>query len=481
LKGDIPTTPLARVPRVAAISIRGGVLALLARMRGARLSRGDLASVQRIALSLGRLKGVAMKVGQHLSYVDGNLPDEARAVLSALLTHSQPMPIEQVTEILERELGPQAAPLLAALEPAPISSASIGQVHRARLPGGSRVAVKVQYPGIVEAIRTDFGPASLAGRFASLLYPGVEIEGFLREARARVLEECDYRAEARHQADMASRFAGHPLLTIPSVHPTWSTGRVLTTSFFDGVDLDELFARGASQEQRDRIGSALYEFYVGSLARWGLLNGDPHPGNYLFDGEGRVAIVDHGSSRRFDATGEELARRVRVLEADDRASAYRASAGLGGEALLLLRVRFGLASVLERLEARNPHWREPEPAAPSAPAPAPAPRAAAAPPARRRRSRRATSAPAPAPAAPVAFEVVLVDAGQRTIEIVREVRDATGLSIREAVDLIEQSPHVVERLSDRGAAEALKRRLENCGATVELRSGPPDAPRPFPA
>ena len=268
-----------------------------------------------------------------------------------------------------------------------------------------------------------------------MLYPEAQLETFLREARAAVLDECDYGAEARSQSELAARYAGHAVITIPTVQAAYSKGRVLTTTFVEGVHLDDLLATDPSQEERDRIGEALFDFYVGSFLRWGVLSGDPHPGNYLFCSDGRIAILDHGCTRSF-ADVDERARMVPVLEAEDRAAAYRAAAALGGDALLFLRVRFGLASVLARLGTGLP-WSE--------------------------LFHRCATA--------VAFDVVLLDAGDRMIEMLREVREATGAGMREAKKLVEHTPGVVKRTADRREAEALKKRLEVSGATVEIREG----------
>jgi ribosomal protein L7/L12 len=376
-----------------------------------------------------------MKLGQHLSYFDATLPEDVRAALAALQTHSPPMALPRVTKILRSELGDAGSPIIDSLEPTPLASASIGQVHRARLSDGTRVAVKVQYPGIATAIKADFAPASLAGSLAAWRSPSSQIKGLLREAKACALAECDYRAEARHQADFAARYDDHPCVAIPAVHARYCTARVIVTAYADGSHIGAWLATGPSQEQRDAIGEALVAFYVGSALRWGVLSGDPHPGNYLVLPDGRVAIVDHGCTRAFPAS-----RARPVLEADDEATAQRAAADLGGDALLLLRVRLGVASVLAQLGVRS-SWR-------------------------------ALVAKAMAPAGPIAtrFDVVLVAPGERMIEIVREVRDLMGANIRDAKELLEQTPCVLRTTSDRREAEALKLRLETSGGVVEIRA-----------
>src|ERR1043166_3562984 len=133
---DIATSLLGRAPSIAAVSMRGGLLALLGKLRQRPRSASDHESVQRSVPSLGKLKGPAMKLGQHLSYFDATLPDDVRAALAALQTQSPPMPVSRVTKILRVELGAAASAILGSLEPAPLAAASIGQVHRARLPDG---------------------------------------------------------------------------------------------------------------------------------------------------------------------------------------------------------------------------------------------------------------------------------------------------------------------------------------------------------
>jgi hypothetical protein len=443
---------------MTAASIRGGVLALVAKVRRRSSAPVDPASMHKIVASLGRLKGVAMKMGQHLSYVDSAIPDEARAAFAALQTHSQPMPMTRVAKLLRQELGAKADAILETIEPLPIAAASIGQVHRARLPDGTRVAVKVQHPGVIDAIDSDFGPASVAAWLASRLYPTALIDGFVREARARALEECDYRAEARHQSELRTKLAGHPTLVIPAVHDAYSAGRVLTTDLVEGLHLDEFLATDPSEAPRAELGAALFEFYVGSLLRWNILSGDPHPGNYLRYADGRIAIVDHGCTRVLQSEGDRRAAVVRVFDAPDRGSAYRATTALGSEALLLLRLRVGLEAVLARL-GTTASWRDLF---------------------RTTVTGALRSDPSLVPliesAAPstirMAYDVVLLGAGDRVIEIVRQVRELTGAGIGEAKELVEHPPRVLKRTTDRSEAEELKRRLEVSGATVEIQAGP---------
>jgi ribosomal protein L7/L12 len=478
-QADIATSLLARAPGIAMTSLRGGMLALLMKLRQRPPTAAERESVHRIVASLGKLKGAAMKLGQHMSYFDATLPEDVRAALAALQTHSPPMSVSRITKILRSELGAAASPILDSLEPTPLAAASIGQVHRARLSDGTRVAVKIQYPGIAAAIRADFGPASVAARLATWRYPASQVESFLREARVCALAECDYRAEARQQAEFAARYAGDPRIAIPAVHAAYCTARVIVTTYAEGNHLGAWLATDPGQDDRDAIGEALVAFYVGSALRSGVLPGDPHPGNYLVMPDRRLAIVDHGCTRTFSAS------RVRpVLEAEDEAAAQRLAADLGAGALLVLRVRLGIASVLAQLGVRTA-WSALVAKAMTPIATPPAPPAVAAPPAIATAPAPPAVATAPAPPAiatppappvaiarpaPTRFDVVLVAPGERMIEIVRDVRDLLGANIRDAKQLIEQTPCLLQTTADREEAESLKHRLETSGATVEIRA-----------
>ena len=318
---QVPKSAFGRARRTAAAAVRAGASVLAGRFRGldaAGLAAADPRAIERLVLSLGELKGIAMKVGQILSYVDDSLPEETRQLLSLLQVHSQPTAFSEVEAILRADLGSRADDLLSTLAREPVASASIGQVHRARLPDGTDVAVKVRHPGIEAAIAADFRGAQIGKALVGLLAPGSDIDEVVTEARARFLEECDYAAELRHQHRFVELFAADPTISIPTPHPAWSSGRVLTTTWQDGCGLDA-FVKRAGQAERDRVGRALYDFYVGTLYRHGLFNADPHPGNLLFKSDGRIAVLDYGCVREFDAAtvGSLVALSRSVRDADD--------------------------------------------------------------------------------------------------------------------------------------------------------------------
>jgi predicted unusual protein kinase regulating ubiquinone biosynthesis (AarF/ABC1/UbiB family) len=243
---------------------------------------------------------------------------------------SQPTALALIQRTISEDLGARGRALLARLEPTPVASASIGQVHRALLENGTHVAVKVRHPGIEEAIRADFKTAAIGSFFAHLAVPGANVEGFVAEAEARFLEECDYALEARRQTRFAEIYAGHASITIPSIHRDLCGPRVLTSTWHDGAGLEAFLGSAVFAAERVRAARALYEFYVGTLYRHGLFNADPHPGNLLFAPDGRVTILDHGCVREFDRDVVTwLARLSRAVRADDSGDIQTALVAIG--------------------------------------------------------------------------------------------------------------------------------------------------------
>src|SRR5499433_2811240 len=327
LGDSLPTSSLGRLGRTALAGLRGGRIAW--RAKQGEQQPTDIDALAAVVASIGQLKGIAMKSGQLLSYLDLPLPPEMRSALAVLQTHSPPMAFERVTEIVKAELGGRAATLLEHMAPVPAAAASIGQVHRASLPNGTQVAVKVQYPGIEKAITSDFRAAAVIKRFVGLIAPGASVDAVVREARRALLEECNYEREALYQERFARIYSDHPVLAVPAVHRRYCSRRVLTTSWVDGLRFDDFVAATPTGLERDRFGEALFEFYLGTLFRHGLYNWDPHPGNYIFRGDGRLAMLDYGSTREFDrAFVQKLAALTRAVHTDTHAALHAALVNL---------------------------------------------------------------------------------------------------------------------------------------------------------
>lgn len=311
-----------------AAAVLGGGL----RGRGQGLEAADLDAVVRLVERLGELKGVAMKAGQILGYVDPSLSPELRGLLSVLQTASPASPFVEVERTLREAFGQRADELLAGLERVPIAVASIGQVHRGTLPNGLDVAVKVRHAGIEAALASDFKAASAGNAVASILFSaaGASVMSFVEEARTALLEECDYPLEATRQDEFARLFAGDPEIVIPPVVPEWCGPGVLTTGWCAGHGLEAWLATEPTASARNRLGQALFRFYVGTLYQHGLFHADPHPGNYGLQEDGRIVIYDFGCVRRFDAaTVRAISALVAAVRDDDMGAMADALQALG--------------------------------------------------------------------------------------------------------------------------------------------------------
>lgn len=274
--------------------------------RREELSRArEIKTAQQVAEELGNMKGALMKLGQMASYLDDGLPEPLRLALSQLQSQAPPMSVELVRQEVERELGAPIEQMFAAFDEEPIAAASIGQVHRAilRTPEGEKaVAVKVQYPGVAEAIDADIKTADLLGTLLAFGFKSLNPEEMVLEIKDRLREELDYINEACNQQLFADFYEGHPFIHVPKVFHDYSTARVLITELVSGHSFAEVLTW--PQEERDRAGEAIFRFVFRSLYRFRAFNGDPHPGNYIFHRDGRVTFLDFGLIKHF--TVEEM-------------------------------------------------------------------------------------------------------------------------------------------------------------------------------
>ncbi len=322
---------MARMLRGGAGLARGMLRATRGRGTG-ELSLRDLRKVEALVSRLGELKGLPMKFGQIMSYLEVEMPEETRQLLGLLQTQSPATPLERVEAVIREDLGSRASTLLESLEPEPAFIASIGQVHRGLLPDGTAVAVKIRHPDIEEAIRSDFRTATMGSGMAGIMMPGMgaTARDFIGEIEARLLEECDYALEADRQELFASIYEGHEEIVVPAVHREWCGPRVLTTTWATGQDF-ETFRTHATGQERDHAGRTLFDFYIGTLFRHDVFHADPHPGNYHFL-DGRVVVFDYGCVRVFEPEVTrafvDLADAVRD---DDRERIVEALRDLGAE------------------------------------------------------------------------------------------------------------------------------------------------------
>jgi predicted unusual protein kinase regulating ubiquinone biosynthesis (AarF/ABC1/UbiB family) len=319
-------TARARTLALATVGARSGAAHVAHRARRAITPEAERAALDeahqmrttaQVVEALGNMKGALMKIGQMASYLDDGMPEPMRDALAGLQQDAAPMAPELCASVIRAELGRAPEQLFAAWDPIPVAAASIGQVHRARTHSGLEVAVKVQYPGVDDAIRSDLTTSDLLFRALSLLFPGLDPGPLVEELRARLVEELDYTREAENQRLFTAYYDGHPFIRIPRVVDELSTARVLTTEYANGARFAEV--EGWSQHERDLAAEAIYRFVFRSLYRLHAFNGDPHPGNYLFHGNGVVTFLDFGLVKYYDPADVELFEdliRAMVLEHD---------------------------------------------------------------------------------------------------------------------------------------------------------------------
>jgi predicted unusual protein kinase regulating ubiquinone biosynthesis (AarF/ABC1/UbiB family) len=277
----------------------------------------EMRTAEQVTEALGHMKGALMKLGQMASYLDQGLPEHVRVALAELQQNAPPMSAELAEGMVERELGRPPREVFAEWDPVPIAAASIGQVHRAMTHDGRAVAVKVQYPGVDDAVEADLDNVGLLFAGMSQVFEGLDHGPLVAELRERLREELDYRNEAANQQLFANHYADHPFIHVPRVLEEYSTRRVLTSELAEGVGWSEMLTW--SQHERNLAAETIYRFAFGSLYRLHVFNGDPHPGNYLFLPGGQVTFLDFGLVKHFEATTllqfEEMIRAI-VLRPD---------------------------------------------------------------------------------------------------------------------------------------------------------------------
>lgn len=327
------TLRLLGLPTAAlADSVRG--VARRARGHDPEVVRRELRedAAQRTRAVLGDLKGGALKAGQLLSTVEMLLPQDPeqtwRDTFTGLQQDVEALPFDLVVDELVRGFGEQWTAVLVDLDPVAAAAASLGQVHRARTHDGRDVAVKIQYPGVADALATDIRTLSVISRAVSTLAPRIALPPLVSELRVRLLEELDYLHEARAQRSFARAYADDAEVVVPRVVD--ARERVLVTEWMDGTPLATV-AQTADQASRDAIALRYQRFMLGGPARTGLLHTDPHPGNFRRLDDGRLGVLDFGSTLALpDGLPPTFGRLIAALQARevDVVSAALADAGL---------------------------------------------------------------------------------------------------------------------------------------------------------
>ena len=344
-KGDnqIPTGRMRRTAKVAGLA--GGQAARNYATKAANLRRDEegrrtaaerrqAEAAEQILEVLGNMKGAAMKVGQVVSFIDtGAFPEESRervqAKLAELRDSAPRVPFKDMRRVIEGDLEQPLREVFSRFDEEAIAAASIGQVYRATLRDtGREVAVKVQYPGVATAVRSDLQNLGLIMRAAKRIAPGMDAKAMSAEIRERIGDELDYEHESQSQRAFAREWRGHPFVVVPDVVTSLSRERVLVTEWVDGLGFEEIGK--LPSPERDRFAEILFRFFFGSLHRHGHFSGDPHPGNYKLMADGRVAFLDFGMTKRLDRAhlDAEVAA-IRLGMAGDAESLHAHLAGMG--------------------------------------------------------------------------------------------------------------------------------------------------------
>lgn len=254
-------------------------------------------TAHKLVATLGDLKGAAMKLGQMASMDADLLPPEVRVVLARLQNEAPPMGWDVVARTLDEELGAPPERLFAEIDHAPLAAASLGQVHRARLKDGRLVAVKVQYPGMAEALTSDLDNVGTLVKAVSVASKSLDGRAYFHELRAQMALELDYRREARLCAVFAAAAAPFQDLRVPEVVERLSAGKVLTLELLEGPTLKAFLAATprAANEERFRVSAQLIRAIYGPFLTTGAMHADPHPGNFLVMPDGKLGVLDFGA------------------------------------------------------------------------------------------------------------------------------------------------------------------------------------------
>lgn len=331
---QVPTSRLARGTKLGAVAA-GSVL----RNQRARLSmrkrseavrermaeESTMRTTEQVVTVLGSMKGIAMKLGQMMSVLDMDLvPPQHRERFQqrmAVLRNAAPsVSFEAMQTVIEEDHRCRIDEVFAEFSAEPIAAASIGQVYLGTLHDGRRVAVKVQYPGIDDAVRADLKNLTMFRKVLQSAMPWVT-PAVIDELRLHMEDELDYHAEAETQQQVADLYTDHPFIVVPRPVPELSTTRVLVTEYLEGTDFDGI--RDLPAADRDRVGEIIYRFYVGSLFQFAEFCGDPHPGNVLLTTDGKVGFLDFGLFNRMDPEHVRFEATCLRAAAEDRAEDLR--------------------------------------------------------------------------------------------------------------------------------------------------------------
>ena len=261
----------------------------------ARLREVHRRNAARVRETILALQGLFIKVGQLLSILANFLPDEFRRELSALQDKVPPRPFDEIAARVAAELGAPVDELYAEFAREPIASASLGQVHEARLKDGRRVVVKVQHPDIEEISRLDLKTMRRILLIVNAFFPVRGIEAYHSQLRELIDRELDFELEATNLTRIAKNFAQDPMVVFPDVVSALSTKRVMTQTFAEGTKVGDVAALDARGVDRRQLAERIVRAYCQMIFVDGVYHADPHPGNLLVGPGGELVFLDFGA------------------------------------------------------------------------------------------------------------------------------------------------------------------------------------------
>ena len=305
---------LGRLSEIAQVAVRHGFGYAIEGHKAADPGAEGTARGRHLREMLDELGPTFVKFGQLLSTRPDVVPPDIIAELRGLQDDVRPFPYSDVERTIEEELGQPVVRLFTEFDPEPLAAASIGQVHRATLPNGRRVVVKVQRPDAPRKIEADLSLMYQAARLVKERIRAldfIDASEIVDEFARSIRQELDYRLEARNADAFHKEFAGHPHVAVPRVYWTYTRSRVLTLEYLDGVQLADLELDAWSLEQRRHLAYLITETWMTMIFRNGFFHADPHPANILVLSPERIGLVDFGLTGRL--TDDDMTKLTRLF------------------------------------------------------------------------------------------------------------------------------------------------------------------------
>jgi ubiquinone biosynthesis protein len=305
---------LGRLSEIAQVAVRHGFGYVLDGRRGGQQALEGTARGRHLREMLDELGPTFVKFGQLLSTRPDVVPPDIIAELRGLQDDVRPFPFAEIERTISEELGQPIERLFTEFEHEPLAAASIGQVHRATLPNGRRVVVKVQRPNAPRQIEADLALMYQAARLAKERVRAldfIDTEGLVDEFARSIHQELDYRHEGRNADSFHRNFAGHPHVAVPKVYWTYTRARVLTLEYLEGVQLADLDVEGWTLDQRRRLAYLVTETWMTMIFRHGFFHADPHPANILVLAPDRIGLVDFGLTGKL--TDDDMSKLTRLF------------------------------------------------------------------------------------------------------------------------------------------------------------------------